>query len=139
MLMEVARAKNNIPLPLLKPHCGLRLPPDRYCLAACNYRIKTNKKPQPTPKVGILGSGSSGLSSKNPTINLVKRSQLTTIARTQSITMPKPIPKPVIKFSPITMQIPTNTLIKTKTTSSSQMISDQIKRKHEEVEPMDTE
>lgn len=29
VLLEVARAKNGTPLPLIKPHCGLRLPPDR--------------------------------------------------------------------------------------------------------------
>lgn len=29
VLLEVARVKNVNPLPLIKPHCGLRLPPDR--------------------------------------------------------------------------------------------------------------
>lgn len=29
VLLEVARVKNVTPLPLIKPHCGLRLPPDR--------------------------------------------------------------------------------------------------------------
>lgn len=29
VLLEIARVKNVNPLPLIKPHCGLRLPPDR--------------------------------------------------------------------------------------------------------------
>lgn len=29
VLLEMARVKNVYPLPLIKPHCGLRLPPDR--------------------------------------------------------------------------------------------------------------
>ncbi|KAJ9587131.1 hypothetical protein L9F63_028297 [Diploptera punctata] len=46
ILLEVARSKNNTPLPLIKPHCGLRLPPDRYCLSSCNFKLRCNKKPQ---------------------------------------------------------------------------------------------
>lgn len=42
--MEVARAKNSTPLPSVKPHCGIRLPPDCYCLTACNYKLKPIKK-----------------------------------------------------------------------------------------------
>lgn len=56
ILMEVARAKNTTPLPSVKPHCGIRLPPDCHCLAACNYRLKTIKKS--LPKSIALGSGS---------------------------------------------------------------------------------
>lgn len=44
ILMEVARSKNSTPLPTIKPHCGIRLPPDRYCLSACNYKLKVPKK-----------------------------------------------------------------------------------------------
>lgn len=29
VLLEISRVKNVNPLPLIKPHCGLRLPPDR--------------------------------------------------------------------------------------------------------------
>ena len=45
--MEVARSKNTVPLPTVKPHCGIRLPPDCHCLAACNYKLKTIKKTLP--------------------------------------------------------------------------------------------
>ncbi|XP_074133257.1 transcription initiation factor TFIID subunit 9B isoform X1 [Sminthopsis crassicaudata] len=39
-LLDIARQKNQTPLPLIKPYSGLRLPPDRYCLTAPNYRLK---------------------------------------------------------------------------------------------------
>lgn len=58
ILMEVARTKNCIPLPAVKPHCGVRLPPDRYCLSACNYRLKTAKKPA-NKSVATLSGGAS--------------------------------------------------------------------------------
>lgn len=40
----MARQKNQTPLPLIKPYTGPRLPPDRYCLTAPNYRLKTVQK-----------------------------------------------------------------------------------------------
>ena len=44
MLLEIARTKNSLPLPQIRPHCGIRLPPDRYCMTACNYELRSNKK-----------------------------------------------------------------------------------------------
>ncbi|XP_031449871.1 transcription initiation factor TFIID subunit 9B isoform X2 [Phasianus colchicus] len=38
------RDKNQTPLPLIKPYSGPRLPPDRYCLTAPNYRLKSLQK-----------------------------------------------------------------------------------------------
>ncbi|KAH0626125.1 hypothetical protein JD844_000906 [Phrynosoma platyrhinos] len=38
------RQKNQTPLPLIKPYSGPRLPPDRYCLTAPNYRLKSLQK-----------------------------------------------------------------------------------------------
>ncbi|XP_077514786.1 transcription initiation factor TFIID subunit 9B-like isoform X1 [Amblyomma americanum] len=46
LLMEIARQKNSTPLPLIKANAGPRLPPDRYSLTACNYRLKSAKKPR---------------------------------------------------------------------------------------------
>lgn len=43
LLLEVAREKNNQPLPPIKSHNGLRIPFDRYTLIGTNYRLKTNK------------------------------------------------------------------------------------------------
>jgi len=44
VLLEVASRKNNTPLPIPKASGGMRLPPDRYCLTACNYKLKPHKK-----------------------------------------------------------------------------------------------
>lgn len=47
LLLEIARQKNNQPLPPIKSHNGPRLPADRYSLVACNYKLKSAKsKPQ---------------------------------------------------------------------------------------------
>ncbi|XP_053218829.1 transcription initiation factor TFIID subunit 9-like [Podarcis raffonei] len=43
-LLDIARQKNQTPLPLIKPYSGPRLPPDRYCLTAPNYRLKSFQK-----------------------------------------------------------------------------------------------
>ncbi|XP_038604067.1 transcription initiation factor TFIID subunit 9B [Tachyglossus aculeatus] len=43
-LLDIARQKNQTPLPLIKPYSGPRLPPDRYCLTAPNYRLKPLQK-----------------------------------------------------------------------------------------------
>lgn len=43
LLLEVAREKNNQPLPPIKPHNGLRIPFDRYTLIGTNFKLKSNK------------------------------------------------------------------------------------------------
>ena len=47
-LIEIARAKNGLPLPPIKSHNGMRLPADRYSLVAPNVRLvsKQNKMPK---------------------------------------------------------------------------------------------
>lgn len=50
LLLELARAKNAQPLPLIKQGAGLRLPPDRFCFLAPNYRVRSS----------LGGSSSSG-------------------------------------------------------------------------------
>lgn len=44
-LIEVAREKNSTPLPLIPEKFGPRLPPERYCLTASNYKLKERNKP----------------------------------------------------------------------------------------------
>jgi len=44
ILLEVASRKNATPLPIPKVSGGMRLPPDRHCLTACNYKLKPHKK-----------------------------------------------------------------------------------------------
>ncbi|XP_051537184.1 transcription initiation factor TFIID subunit 9-like isoform X2 [Myxocyprinus asiaticus] len=55
-LLEIARQKNLAPLPLIKPYTGPRLPPDRYCLTAPNYRLKSLQKKFSTTRVAKIGS-----------------------------------------------------------------------------------
>ena len=43
-LLDIARQRNQTPLPWIKPYSGPRLPPDRYCLTAPNYRLKSLQK-----------------------------------------------------------------------------------------------
>lgn len=125
----------------MKPSCGIRLPPDRYCLSSVNYKLRNVKKviqalfaafiesqssilitnfvllcfltqvSVPPGSIGRLGTATSFIQgslggsntlklqankAQGATLAGVKRGNLlTTVARTQSITTPKP----VIKFS----------------------------------------
>lgn len=90
-ILELARNKNNSPLPLVKPHCGLRVPPDRHCLSTCNYMLKSGavKKANKAPGSGIK------IVTK-PTVSYIKRSTPTTIMK-QAVTIPKTILKPKIQ------------------------------------------
>lgn len=44
-LLELARIKNSVQLPIPTNKLGLRLPPDRHCLTNTNYKLKTQNKP----------------------------------------------------------------------------------------------
>ena len=101
VLLDVARTKNNIPLPFVKPNNGLRLPPDRYCLNAPNYRLKNATKKVVQKSGHSLVNNQSGqprskIEGNKTSVSIVKRpGTLATVARTQTIS----IPKPVLKFS----------------------------------------
>lgn len=41
VLLELSQFRNSTQLPLVKPGAGLRLPPDRHCLTAVNYRLRS--------------------------------------------------------------------------------------------------
>lgn len=165
VLLELARGRNIAPLPLIKSHCGLRLPPDRYCLVAANYKLKAAAQPKKMIK-SALDKTSSLIDSKQtiktqiktsatPMPTLKRQQTLTTVPKTQTVT----IPKPVFKFTTTTAASASgggssggatkqlsNSMIKTKqeiksenndddgmimtTTSSSSSAS--IKRKREE-------
>lgn len=103
VLLDVARMKNNVPLPFVKPNNGLRLPPDRYCLNVTNYKLKNaSKKAMAKPMHGMVGNNLGG--GGGPTrlkmdsnkaaaaaLSIVKRpGTLTTVARTQTISITKP-------------------------------------------------
>ncbi|XP_050477355.1 transcription initiation factor TFIID subunit 9-like [Bombus huntii] len=105
VLLDVARTKNNVPLPFVKSNSGLRLPPDRFCLNATNYKLKNStKKIVGKPLHSLVGNNIQSQSkikveSNKSGLSIVKRpGTLATVARTQSISMPKP----VLKFSTAT-------------------------------------
>jgi len=61
ILLETARTKNAVPLPIPRATSGMRLPPERHCLTACNYRLRNKPKRGP-PGFGASykGGGASG-------------------------------------------------------------------------------
>lgn len=99
VLFEVARAKNSTPLPLVKINCGLRLPPDRYCLSACNYKLRAASQAKKITKSALEGRSTlktqfkaGGMSIVNATL---KKPTPVAVPKTQTVT----IPKPVFKFT----------------------------------------
>ncbi|CAH2092558.1 unnamed protein product [Euphydryas editha] len=99
VLLELARVKNVNPLPLIKPHCGLRLPPDRYCLSACNYRLKPATKKvvakaaiPTTPTIKTVTTPKPG----GPQNVVVKRPPGAIVNVSSK---PSVVPKPVLKFT----------------------------------------
>lgn len=82
------------PLPLIKPHCGLRLPPDRHCLLSVNYKLRASElQPKKLNKSALDRTAA-----KNKSIGstIVKRQNpQASIPKTQTVN----IPKPVFKFS----------------------------------------
>lgn len=133
VLFEVAKAKNSTPLPLVKINCGLRLPPDRYCLSACNYKLRAASQAKKMVKSALEPRSSIKTSFKPSSIsiqNQVKK-PVSTIPKTQTVT----IPKPVFKF---TTQAKTISFKPQKTESGSgvtKMETDEVdsnKRKREE-------
>ncbi|XP_047571294.1 transcription initiation factor TFIID subunit 9B isoform X2 [Lutra lutra] len=69
-LLDIARQKNQTPLPLIKPYAGPRLPPDRYCLTAPNYRLKSliKKGPNQGRLVPRLSVGAVSSRPSTPTV-----------------------------------------------------------------------
>lgn len=127
VLLECARNKNNSPLPLIKPPCGLRLPPDRHCLSSPNYILKgVQKKPIKTT-----------FTANKPTVNIIKRTSNFGINK-QTVT----IPKPVTKVTSNPNLTPQKTVLKTKIQMSQQInsssngspsiLGETLKRKREE-------
>lgn len=101
VLFEVAKQKNVQPLPTIKPHSGLRLPPDRHCLLATNYKLRAAASQAPTKKLTksaldgstiktkLVSSPASGSSS--PVATVIKKPNLSqTVNKGASVTIPKP-------------------------------------------------
>lgn len=91
-LIVCARNKNNSPLPLIKPHCGIRLPPDRHCLNSCNYTLKNNQKKQNKMNFSLANASSAMKVATKQNINYIKRTNTIGINK-QTVTIPKPVTK----------------------------------------------
>jgi len=132
VLFEVARAKNSTPLPLVKINCGLRLPPDRYCLSACNYKLRAASQAKKLTKSALESRSTLKTSFKPTPVSIQTQAQVkkpsTSVPKTQTVT----IPKPVFKF---TTQSKTITFKPKTETDVTKMEMDDIetsKRKREE-------
>jgi len=89
LLAEIARTRNTTPLPLIKPQCGLRLPPDRYCLTATNYRLKPAKKAGGRGGGSRLALGGSATTAKTPKVAVVPNKSAAAAAGAGQPAMPK--------------------------------------------------
>ncbi|KAL3285147.1 hypothetical protein HHI36_019268 [Cryptolaemus montrouzieri] len=92
IILECAHVKNYTPLQPVKPHCGLRLPPDRYCLSQCNYALKQSGGTYKKNKTNYIVSGAStGLKiTTKPNVSYIKRSNTPVGVTKQTVTIPKP-------------------------------------------------
>ncbi|KAK6480499.1 mRNAion initiation factor TFIID subunit 9 [Huso huso] len=163
-LLEVARQKNQTPLPLIKPYTGPRLPPDRYCLTAPNYRLKSLQKKvssggritvprlsvgamssrPSTPTMGTPVSQSVTLTTKVGTpVSLSGQRFTVQIPSSQSSTVKSTMPStPTVQNVLINPSLigSKNILITTSMVSSQSSAneSNALKRKHEDEDDYDT-
>lgn len=91
-ILECARNKNSTPLPLIKPHCGLRLPPDRHCLAACNYTLKSSTQKKQKNNFTMSGGTPALKLATKPGLSYMKRNNPLGVSK-QAVSVPKPITK----------------------------------------------
>ncbi|XP_036916196.1 transcription initiation factor TFIID subunit 9B [Sturnira hondurensis] len=97
-LLDIARQKNQTPLPMIKPYSGPRLPPDRYCLTAPNYKLKPLLKKGPN-QGRLIPRLSVGAVSSRPTTP--------TVATPQTVSVPNKVAPPVsVTSQRFTVQIP---------------------------------
>ncbi|KAJ8922372.1 hypothetical protein NQ315_004315 [Exocentrus adspersus] len=132
VLMEVAHLKNYSMLPSVKPHCGLRLPPDRYCLSSCNYTLKSALKKSAKTNYSLSGTTGMKLTSKS-NISFLKRANPNVTK--QTVTIPKAVTK-------IATQQPQKTILKPKIqitqnvqlipANNSMEVDNSLKRKRED-------
>lgn len=101
VLLELARGRNIAPLPLIKPHCGLRLPPDRYCLVAANYKLRAAAQNKKLTKSAIENRSTIKTQIKSTPTSTIKRPAVNA-SKSQTVT----IPKPVFKFSTTAKTVP---------------------------------
>ena len=128
VLLEVAKQKNTQPLPTIKPHSGIRLPPDRHCLLAANYKLRAASSQAPTKKlvksaIGEISTIKTKLTTTGSPITTIKKPTLgQTVNKGGQSTVS--IPKPVFKVAKTIVQnkprvLPTNMTIKMDVDSDS--------------------
>ncbi|XP_073335465.1 transcription initiation factor TFIID subunit 9 [Pagrus major] len=153
-LLEVARQKNQTPLPLIKPYTGPRLPPDRYCLTAPNYRLKSVQKKVsssagrisvPRLSVGAVSSRPSTPTIGTPSVQSVTSKVGTPVSLTgQRFTVQIPPPSQTATTKTTTPSTPvSNVLINPSLIGSKNILittnmvsqnsaAESLKRKHED-------
>ncbi|CAJ0961236.1 unnamed protein product [Ranitomeya imitator] len=162
-LLDISRQKNQTPLPLIKPYAGPRLPPDRYCLTAPNYRLKTIQKKIPSSgsritvprlSVGAVSSRPSTPTIGTPAAQTVSVSKVgsTQVALAgQRFTVQIPTSQTAIKTATPTTPSVQNVLINPSLIGSKNILittnmvsaqntateSNPLKRKHEDEEDYD--
>ncbi|XP_034115684.1 transcription initiation factor TFIID subunit 9 [Drosophila sulfurigaster albostrigata] len=100
VLAKMAELRNAMPLPPIKPHCGLRLPPDRYCLTGVNYKLRATNQPKKMTKSALEGRSVKTVVKPVSSANGAKRGH-SMVSKQQVVT----IPKPVIKFTTTTKTV----------------------------------
>ncbi|BFG02108.1 transcription initiation factor TFIID subunit 9 [Drosophila madeirensis] len=115
-LSKVAEIRNSMPLPPIKPHCGLRLPPDRYCLTGVNYKLRATNQAKKMPKSALESRSLKTIVKPVASANGPKRAH-SVVAKQQVVT----IPKPVIKFTTTTKNVSGNADTKPDTSSGGDM------------------
>ncbi|KAL1451704.1 hypothetical protein WDU94_006059 [Cyamophila willieti] len=53
VLLQLAAERNALPLPAVKHHCGIRLPPERFCLHQADYALASAKLKSKTGTGGM--------------------------------------------------------------------------------------
>lgn len=127
VLLELARGRNIAPLPLIKPHCGLRLPPDRYCLVAANYKLRAAAQNKKITKSAIENRSTIKTQIKSTPTSTIKR-PVVSASKSQTVT----IPKPVFKFSTTAKTVPAKVRTDVKMETDDPMDDGTSKRKRED-------
>lgn len=98
-MVDLAKVKNNTPLPQVKSNFGLRLPPDRYLLNKSNLKVQSPKKNVEKTKE------SEDLNRMSLSNNLVikRPATLSNVTRPQIVLVPKPVFK--VDFSKYILSI----------------------------------
>lgn len=124
VLAKLAEVRNSMPLPPVKPHCGLRLPPDRYCLSACNYKLRNTVQGKKLTKSALEGrvnaKGSPAMTMKKQNMGASK-------------SMVVSVPKPVFKFTTAPKPTTLDDSVKMEVDHSTEHISS-LKREREDDE-----